>query len=49
MATTVQRIEWKCTRCGTTRTRKSTDGRPDPGRCPNTGGKPHAWVKNRKY
>lgn len=47
-------IEYKCSWCGSTRTRTITQGRPDPGTCPRRRGKtlsgttkPHVWVKSR--
>lgn len=46
-------IEYKCSWCGSTRTRTITQGRPDPGTYPRRGKtlsgttKPHVWVKSR--
>ncbi len=43
----VVRIEWMCRNCGTKCARSEGLGRPSPGKCPRTNGRPHSWVKNR--
>lgn len=49
-ATKTQRTEYICTYCGHKETRKSSMGRPMPGKCPRrNGNQPHRWVINRKY
>ena len=41
-------IEYMCTYCGRKEIRTWNAGRPQPGICPQRGGKlPHRWVQNR--
>lgn len=49
MAVKPTRIEWMCTQCNRRATKGINDGRPLAGTCPKKNGKPHSWVKNRKF